>query len=470
MDKPTEVFVFDDIHPEDNAMLQALYSRSPESVVKHLEKVKATGSGKFMASYYVGYGHASIGDCGSTTIFIENVSMLVAKAIQDTPLYSGQEASTRYLDFSQQPLIDPYNNPASRAILDRWMDLYNEYMPVMIDALKTRYPYNPTEYKKESAWEKSVQVRAFDTLRSLLPVGTTTLLSWHTNLRQARDHLRHLYSHPLAEVRDVAKNIFAQLLQKYPHSFNGEELSDDSQRYSDRNQYAQTVSTESHYLQVPKAMARLTGVQQQAMRQGEVMLYDALFDTRICNLAEEKLFSSRPRGAPLPRYINDYGVYKFSFLLDFGSYRDLQRHRNGQCQIPVVGNQFGFHEWYRAEMEALLPPATYTKLWGAIQQQLQAIADLPKQGVETNEISDQYLYPMGMACLTQLTYTLPQTVYVAELRSAKTVHPSLRIVAQVMGREIQQRHPALKLFIDYDADSWTSKRGEQDIVEKAKAS
>nr|MDP9127602.1 thymidylate synthase [Pseudomonadota bacterium] len=62
-----DIFVIDDQHPEDLAMLQALYSRSPASVLSHLEKLKQTGSGKFMDNYYVGYGHASIGDCGATT-------------------------------------------------------------------------------------------------------------------------------------------------------------------------------------------------------------------------------------------------------------------------------------------------------------------------------------------------------------------------------------------------------------------
>jgi len=45
--------IVDDLNPEDLAMLQALYSRSAESVDVHLEKVKQSGSGKFMANYYV---------------------------------------------------------------------------------------------------------------------------------------------------------------------------------------------------------------------------------------------------------------------------------------------------------------------------------------------------------------------------------------------------------------------------------
>ena len=153
-DKSPKVFIYDDLHPEDGAMLQALYSRSPASVVEHVDKVRDVGSGKFMSRYYVGYGHASIGDCGSTNIFIENFSMLAAKAIQDNPLYSGQEASTRYLDFSKQPLKDPYDHPASMAILDEWMELYNKFMPKVIDALKLRHPFEDSKHKKEKVWEK----------------------------------------------------------------------------------------------------------------------------------------------------------------------------------------------------------------------------------------------------------------------------------------------------------------------------
>ena len=86
---------------------------------RHAEKVKASGSGKFMERFYVGYGHQSIADCGSTTLFIEGVSMLAAKAIQDWPLYAGQEGSTRYIDMSKQPIYDPVRSKASQAIMRR---------------------------------------------------------------------------------------------------------------------------------------------------------------------------------------------------------------------------------------------------------------------------------------------------------------------------------------------------------------
>lgn len=469
MTDSTAVYVFDDLHPEDNAMLQALYSRSPSSVVSHLDKVKQVGSGKFMEQFYIGYGHASIGDCGSTTIFIENVSMLVAKAIQDNPLYSGQEASTRYLDFSQQEMVDPYNHPASRKILDDWMTLYNTTMPTLIEAIKVKHPFDPADYKSEKGWEKAAQVRAFDILRSVLPVGTTTLLSWHTNLRQARDHLRYLNSHPLEEVRNVAKTIFTQLCAKYPNSFNGEELNDDSERYGARNEYAAVHAVENHVLTVDAVLDGLSPSERTQLSQGQMIVSDKLFDISGLNSREAATLGDRPRGAPMARRLMKYGSYDLKFLLDFGSFRDLQRHRNGYCPVPVIGNAFGFYSWYDSELERLLAPADYANFKAALTRQFDAIASLGSHGIKTDALTDQYLYPMGMACACELSYTLPQMVYVAELRSGTTVHASLRPIAQDMARAMESRHPTLKLYVDYSEDSWSPKRGEQDITVKATA-
>src|SRR6266571_8561229 len=78
------------ITAEAAAMLQALHSRSIGGVDSHLEKLAKKGATDFMNTYYVGYGDKSIGDCGTTTLFIEGISMLAAKAIQNSPLYNGQ--------------------------------------------------------------------------------------------------------------------------------------------------------------------------------------------------------------------------------------------------------------------------------------------------------------------------------------------------------------------------------------------
>ena len=70
------------IDGQAEAMLQALHSRSTGGIQSHLKVLEEKGAENFMDQFYVGYGHKSIGDCGSATVFVEGVSMLAAKAIQ----------------------------------------------------------------------------------------------------------------------------------------------------------------------------------------------------------------------------------------------------------------------------------------------------------------------------------------------------------------------------------------------------
>jgi thymidylate synthase ThyX len=414
-----DIFIVDDQHPEDQAMLQALYSRSPASVVTHLDKLKASGSGKFMSQYYVGYGHASIGDCGSTTCFIEQVSMLVAKAVQENPLYSGQEASTRYLDFSKQAVIDPYGHPASTELQKRWQEIYNDTLAKLIAGVKAAHPFDPAQYKNERIWDNTLNARAFDIARSLLPFGTTTLLSWSTSLRQARDNLRRLKHHPLKEVRDVAQSLFAKLVERYPNSFKGDEL--DLQAETPRDAYAKAFALRNHYetSEDVEAFFKFTPAEHEALKAGKIVVRRGTLDVAGLREKEKDVLAQRPEGSPLPMRLEAYGVYNLAFLLDFGSFRDLQRHRNGVCQIPLTDARYGLHPWYLGQFEDYLSPQDFKALQAALRDQYAAVAALPAQGVKASPVEDQYLLPMGTMALVHVAYAVPQMAYVGELRSQR---------------------------------------------------
>lgn len=144
--------------------------------------------------------------------------MLAAKAIQDWPLYNGQEASTRYLDFKNQPIVIPYDeNGETEPIMKKWMDFYEKAIIEMTDYLLEKHPLE--EGVKKGVHTKAVQARAFDICRGFLPAGLTTYVSWHTNLRQAHDHLKQMRHHPLSEVRIIACEILSELKGKYSSSF-----------------------------------------------------------------------------------------------------------------------------------------------------------------------------------------------------------------------------------------------------------
>lgn len=73
---------------------------------------------------------------------------------------------------------------------------------------------------------------------------------------------------------------------------------------------------------------------------------------------------------------------------------------------------------------------------------------------------------MGFNVSCRLTFPLPAAAYVIELRSNKTVHPSLRAIAHKMHRAVTTAFPNLKLYSDLALDDWDVRRGLADIIKK----
>ncbi|MFH0840646.1 MAG: FAD-dependent thymidylate synthase [bacterium] len=427
-----KIFIHDELQAEDNAMLQALYSRSAKSVEEHMEKVKATGSGKFMETFYVGYGHNSIADCGSTTLFIEGLSIIADKAIQDWPLYSGQETSTRYVDMAKQPIIDPIGRTDTMQIMINWMNFYNRAEEPLKDHLRKLYPRRAEE--KEEQYEKAIATRGFDIRRAFLPAGITTQLSWHTNLRQAHDKLDLLRHWPVSEIQEIAEKMLRLLKVKYKHSFNHE-------IWPDQEAYRKEIMTKHAFYAPTQAtnFAFHTNIKQSELYQ---------YKEEIVN---------RPIKTNLPLFLGELGNCRFDFLLDYGSFRDIQRHRNGTCRIPLLNTGLGFNAWYLEQLPINL-----------LQEALELIAD-QKQLIDDLDITPelrQYYVALGFNVQCRVAYNLPATIYVVELRSGRLVHPTLRKVAHLMHASLKAEFPELTLHSDLDPSDWDVRRGEQDIVER----
>lgn len=423
------VLIIDDLPPEDVAMLQALYSRDPQSVLVHLEKVRKAGSGKFMGEYYVGYNHKSIGDCGTTTLFVEGVSMLAAKAIQDHRLYNGQESSTRYIDFSQQEILDPLGTPETRAVQDRWMEFYFTSQPEVIAHLRDKYPRR--EGEKKSVYERAIAARCFDILRGFLPAGATTNVAWHTNLRQAADKLALLRYHPMPGIAALAEQILGELRVRYPNSFN-------HKLYRETESYRKAAAEEYTYFNpyIWPSMNVTSKIDPEEVREYEYALRD------------------RPPKTELPAFMEDFGHIRAEFLLDFASSRDLQRHRGGIIRMPLLTSERGFHDWYYDQ----LPDHLRVQAKALVEVQSNAIRKLPGELV-----TRQYYIAMGFRVPVRMTMGLPALVYTLELRSGTTVHPTLRAKILEVARLVGRLHPEAILHLDFDPDSWDIRRGQQTI-------
>jgi thymidylate synthase ThyX len=423
------------IGPESQAMLGALHSRSPGGIRSHLEVLAKRGSDNFMANFYVGYGHKSIGDLGSVAVFIESVSMLAAKAIQDFPLYNGQEVSTRYVDFSKQAFIDPVNTPASNAILEEWRRFYLHGLAELIPALEKRFPRSEEELEK--TYDKAIKARAFDTMRAFLPAAASTNLVCVSTLRQYADRMPAWRNHPLSEVQEIGTAIEKTLLEAFPNSFS-------DKRYAETEKYHE-LSQKNHAYFDDRNPSELR------------LVSDDIHRDLLAEHAE--VLAARPPRGELPFTIRECGSAQFKFLLDFGSFRDIQRHRAITLPIPLLTSSHGFEQWYLDE----LPEAIRGEALEVLEKQAAALSELSLTPKDS-----QYYLPMGYRTTVRLTGDLKALVYLVELRATRFVHPTLRskmvdlatLLTELYGKD------GLILHLDPEPDRFDVKRGEHDIVIK----
>lgn len=433
-----DVFVLENgaqIDAEAEAMLQALHSRSTGGLTSHLKKLAEKGAKGFMASFYVGYGHKSIGDCGTTTLFIEGVSMLAAKAIQDWPLYSGQESSTRYVDFSKQRFLNPIETKEGESIQETWRAFYLKAQKPVQESLKLRFPRQ--EGEDLQLWEKAIAARAFDITRAFLPAGASTNLAWHTNLRQAADNLAQLRHYPLSEVKELAQATEEALKKRFPSSFS-------HKLYADTEAYTSEWVSSYKYFHDANSP--------------EFALTENTIDKEKLS-AYKKILTSRPAKTELPRFLDELGRLQFSFTLDFGSFRDLQRHRAITQRMPLLTDELGFHPWY------------FTELPAEVEKEARDILRSQKERIDALQLSPevkQYYLPMGYLVSCRITGGLPQMLYLIELRATRFVHQTLRERAVQMGQVLAERfkEAGLVLHIDSDPHRFDVRRGSHDIVEK----
>jgi hypothetical protein len=243
--------------------------------------------------------------------------------------------------------------------------------------------------------------------------------------------MRH---HPLAEVREIAEDMLSKLKEKYTHSFS-HPLEKEQEMY--REYTAQKYSY--YFPDEPAEFSMSTTVD-----------YDKLS-------AYKDIIFWRPGKTGLPQFLAELGTVTFEFQLDFGSFRDIQRHRNGVCRMPLLTTTRGFQYWYIEQ----LPDALQSQARELISQQSQAITQLKT----TSEIK-QYYTAMGFLVDCRVTYGLPAAVYVTELRSGRAVHSTLRKIAHKMHESLKEKFPFLRLSSDLEADDWDVRRGLQDISER----
>ncbi|MEI6660065.1 MAG: FAD-dependent thymidylate synthase, partial [bacterium] len=178
------------------------------------------------------------------------------------------------------------------------------------------------------------------------------------------------------------------------------------------------------------------------------------------NLLPKNILEARPAKTELPKYLAEAGNLQFEFLLDFGSFRDIQRHRAVTQRMPLLTMDLGFEDWYMSE----LPYDVRENAQELLKKQAESISKL-----NISKEDMQYYTAMGYKTSNRLTGNLPALVYLAELRATRFVHPTLRKRAKQMADTLSELFGSsygLTMHLDSDIDRFDIKRGEHDITLK----
>ncbi len=388
----------------------------------------------FMATYYVGYGHKSIGDCGTCLVIMEGVPLHLPRYVQASRLYSGQERSTRYQDMRSGPLWNPLGTELGQEILDEWARLYTAIKEGMLTRLKAEYP--APDGGDRATHARALEARACDIARGFLPMGGSTSFTWTVNLRQAYDHLRLLRHHPDPLARDLGEDALRLLKARYPSSFSYRE-----------NHAANAWTTKALAL----ASDAVCGAQRTRVNV-RLSGRDPLVQARM-----HRLLLERPERAEIIPGLGGIARVEVRGEIDVGSFRDLHRHR--ACEIPIarIGLIPLIHRWY---LDSLTP-------------ELRALAEATIELQRTRLLrleGDPYLLQayaaMGTLVPFELYGDLGPVVYLLELRAKSDVHPTVRALVHEIADGLLADLTDLPLTIDRTPDRFCPKRGTQTIVHR----
>lgn len=425
---------------EQSAKLQALYSRNASSVMTHIKDIQSDDVSAWMDKFYVGYGHDSIGQLGTTTVHAENISLLAAKHIQNADHFSGQELSTRYVDLTNGAFYYPIaiSDVTSGSFYKRWHALYKQVIEFLTPVYKELHPNDGTV--SDTVWSKTIAAKVFDVARGWLPIATLTNTSWHTPLNYISRYLPSMRYSELGEMRDIGFNIFHACKNQYPGSFSEKD--------------AETAAWEAI---ASRSIAH-------DLTHTRTTLRYHLDKTMLAGL--EKIASIRQPKQVLPPVFNDVGTIEHTYVVDFGGWRDVQRHRSGQHTFVKVNPANGMHLWYMNEV------AKFEGGDAIVNETIKLFADVKVISEILNIPDTQYLCPLMTNVKGKTNWSLAGFFYSLERRSGKDVHPTVRLWAQEAAelylRKGEQAINDLEnypLFVNQAPDVFYTKRGTQDIVE-----
>lgn len=409
------------------------------------------------------FGDDSVAQLGGAHVACEQVSNIATKVLEWHRLMAYLEQSTRYIAFDRRlGGRYRYHRPVEMRGDGRVAGLYEMEMDAMfadygVAAAAVRghleAVLQPGEGDDPAAWRASLNARALDGVRGMLPAATTSNVGIFASGQAYETMLLRLAGHPLAEARALGEMILKELRKVIPAFVSRVDVAG---RGADTSRYlADTrVGVEHAAGAVLASSSGGGGVSQDGGDAGEVTLvdFDPDGETKMVaamlyphtSLPESQILrrveamTTEQRLEVIGAYVGDRTnrrhrpgrafercYYRFDVLSDYGAFRDLQRHRMLTIQWQPLDVSHGY------VMPAVISEAGVEGLYAqAMARSAQLYDELAGFGVGS------YAAALAYRIRYVMQLNAREAMHMLELRTTPQGHPAYRRVAQQMHRLI----------------------------------
>lgn len=456
--------------------LFARYSRSPKSLRRlfldeFVDELDISGdheidatvglkrAEKLYEKVFNEYGDDSVAQLGGVHLACEQASNLLTKVLERGRLMSYLEQSTRYISYDARLQNGHYRYHREPSILDsplgaryigdmdRMFDTYAELNAPMSSYLSTLFPLSSGD--SELAWKRSIRAQALDALRGLLPAASISNVGLYGSGQSYEALILRMRSHELDEARQYGELILQELRKVIPSFLT---RLDRPERGGKWLQYLvdkqiSIKETTSKLLKIesvePSPTVQLIQWDPEAENKllaaaifSQVDISETQIDKIVSKMSTEEKLSilkayegERTNRRHRPGRALEQSFYKFEILSDYGSFRDLQRHRMLSIEWQPLGIEHGF-----ILPQVVVDAGLGSQFEHSIERSISLYNLLRK---ELGQDKAQYSVALAFKIRYSITMNAREAMHLLELRSSSQGHPLYREIAQQMHQQIQ---------------------------------
>jgi thymidylate synthase ThyX len=418
------------------------------------------------------YGDDSVQQLITVATVVEGASNLLTKKIEWGRLSSYLEQSTRYIFYDAKDVNGKYKYFTPRNLtseltakyntaMDKIFDLYSEIVRGVTEYVRKQNP-EPADRAERTAWLGATRAQACDAVRPTLPVATKSTVGIVSSSQALETMVRRLLADPLEESNETGKSLLREsrkvigaFLKRADLPERGlawvmqiqeseKHLKELAKKYfpGDSKDFSKEVTLSSYY---PKdEMELIPGMLFKPSELSEAEAKEV--SAKLSAEQKEEIFSAymgnRMNRRHKPGRALEEAHYKWEIVADYGTFRDLQRHRmvdDWEWQNLTI--KYGY------DVPALIVEAGFEKQF----KQCFEISELLWKEMCAAGFGEeaQYATLLGHKLRYHFIMNARQSFHLLELRTSPQGHPGYRKICQEMHRLLGEVHPRLAAAMNF---------------------